>query len=233
MIAFVRALGRLASWPLRRIAGARLRTKLALALSVAALLPMLVVASLASGVVLGSLDRDLRQDVERQLEVGQNLTLRAVERLGEDAVRLASDDALARAVPGGEAPVHDVIARAAPHLPSALVQVFSLDGHTVVTEVIGGDTATELPVGGRAEYDVEFSPGATGAFEADLDVFFDGDPEAQYTLHARGTAVTVPGRGDPYSCGASRGGAAWPLLLGLALALRRRRRSVRPIRFAT
>ena len=152
MLAIVRALGRLASWPLRRIAAARLRTKLALALSVAALLPMLVVASLASGVVLGSLDRDLRQDVERQLEVGQNLTLRAIERLGEDAVRLASDDALARAVPGGEAPVHDVIARAAPHLPSALVQVFSLDGHTVVTEVIGGDTArfAELAVDGSS-----------------------------------------------------------------------------------
>ena len=152
MIAIVRALGRLASWPLRRIAAARLRTKLALALSVAALLPMLVVASLASGVVLGSLDRDLRQDVERQLEVGQNLTLRAVERLGEDAVRLASDDALARAVPGGEAPVHDVIARAAPHLPSALVQVFTLDGHAVVTEVIGGDSGrfAELAVDGSS-----------------------------------------------------------------------------------
>jgi len=91
--------------------------------------------------------------------------------------------------------------------------------------VLGGDTATPLPTGGRVEYDVEFSPDAAGAFEAELDVFLDGDPEAQYTLHVRGTAVTVPGRGDPYSCGVSRGAGAWPLLLGLALALRRRRRA--------
>ncbi|MBK9032437.1 MAG: HAMP domain-containing protein [Myxococcales bacterium] len=145
-----RALGRALTWPIRRVAEARLRQKIALALSVAALLPMLVVASLASGVVLGSLDRGLRDDVERQLEVGLNLTLRAVERLGEDAVRLAADEELATAIPQGEAAVHEVIARASPHLPSSLVQVFALDGRPIDGEVVGGDAArfSELAVDG-------------------------------------------------------------------------------------
>ncbi|MEZ4402481.1 MAG: ATP-binding protein [Kofleriaceae bacterium] len=135
-------------WPLRQIAGARLRTKLALALSVAALLPMLVVASLASGVVLGSLDRGLQGDVERQLDVGLNLTLRAVERLGADAVQLGDDESLAAAVADSSTAVHAVLAKAGPHLPSALVQVFSADGRVVTGEVIGGDEArfSELAV---------------------------------------------------------------------------------------
>lgn len=115
------------SWPVRRVGRARLRTKLALSLSVAALLPMLIVASLASGVVLGNLEQGLRSDAERQLEVGLNLTLRSVERLGDDAVRLASDAELAAAIPKGEAAVGEVLARAAPHLPSALVQVHGVD----------------------------------------------------------------------------------------------------------
>ena len=74
---WIRGVGEGLAWPVRRIARARLRTKLALALTVAALLPMLVVASLASGVVLGSLDRGLQSDVQRQPDVGLNLTLRA------------------------------------------------------------------------------------------------------------------------------------------------------------
>ncbi|MBP8807546.1 MAG: GAF domain-containing protein [Kofleriaceae bacterium] len=150
--ALPRALGRGLAWPVRRIARTRLRTKLALALSVAALLPMLVVASLASGVVLGSLDRGLQRDVERQLAVGLNLTLRAVERQGVDAVELAGHDELAAAVGQGEAAVREVLARAAPYLPSSVVQVFAADGRLLATEIVGGDAArfAELAVDGRA-----------------------------------------------------------------------------------
>jgi hypothetical protein len=150
--ALPRALGRGLAWPVRRIARTRLRTKLALALSVAALLPMLVVASLASGVVLGSLDRGLQRDVERQLAVGLNLTLRAVERQGVDAVELAGHDELAAAVGQGEAAVREVLARAAPYLPSSVVQVFAADGRLLATEIVGGDAArfAELAVDARA-----------------------------------------------------------------------------------
>ncbi len=149
---WLRGLGAGLAWPARRIARARLRTKLALALTVAALLPMLVVASLASGVVLGSLDRGLQSDVQRQLDVGLNLTLRAVERLGEDAVRLAANPELADAVPRGAAAIHEVVAQRAAYLPSALVQVLSRDGLPLTSEVIGGDEArfSELAVDGSS-----------------------------------------------------------------------------------
>ncbi len=146
------AVGRALSWPVRRLARTRLRTKLALSLSVAALLPMLIVASLASGVVLGTLERGLKDDVQRQLDVALNLGLRAVERLGDDAVQLASDGDLARAVPLGETAVIDVLARTAPHVPSALIQVMTADGRPVASVVIGGDRARfgELAVDGRS-----------------------------------------------------------------------------------
>jgi len=135
----LRALGRALRWPVARLARARLRTKLALSLSIAALLPMLGVASLASGVVLGSLERGLTDDVERQLDVALNLSLRTVERLGDDTAQLAADVELAAAVSRGEAAVADVLARAAPHLPSALIQVLAPDGSAVASTVVGGD----------------------------------------------------------------------------------------------
>ncbi len=147
-----RAVLQVLTWPIRRVGRARLRTKLALSLSVAALLPMLIVALLASGVVLGNLERGLESDVERQLEVGLNLTLRSVERLGDDAVRLGSDQTLAAAIPRGEAVVGEVLASVAPHLPSSLVQVLGADGHPVASRVIGGDRArfAELAVDDRS-----------------------------------------------------------------------------------
>ncbi|HUQ05900.1 MAG TPA: ATP-binding protein [Kofleriaceae bacterium] len=140
------------AWPVRRVGRARLRTKLALSLSVAALLPMLVVASLASGVVLGNLESGLTGDAERQLEVGLNLTLRSVERLGDDAVRLGSDQSLAAAIPRGETVVGEVLAAAAPHLPSSLVQVLGPDGKVVASRVMGGNRMrfAELAVDDRS-----------------------------------------------------------------------------------
>ena len=146
----VRALWRVVRWPVVRIGRARLRQKLALSLSVAALLPMLVVASLASGVVLGSLERGLTNDVQRQLEVGLNLSLRNLERIADDAVQLAAEPELAAALPAGDAAVSDVLSRAAPHLPSALVQIFAVDGTAVSSLVVGGDRArfAELAIDG-------------------------------------------------------------------------------------
>jgi signal transduction histidine kinase len=148
----LRGVLRALSWPVRRVGRARLRTKLALSLSVAALLPMLVVASLASGVVLGNLESGLAGDAERQLEVGLNLTLRSVERFGDDAVRLGSNQSLAAAIPRGETVVGEVLASEAPHLPSSLVQVLGPDGKLVASRVMGGNRErfAELAVDDRA-----------------------------------------------------------------------------------
>src|SRR6185369_11287487 len=108
---------------MRRLARVRLRYKLALSLSLAALVPMVAVAAVAVGVVLGALERGLRDDTRRQLEVGLNLVLRSAERLGDDTVRLSTSGDLVRALDTGPDAVADLVSRQAPQLPSARVEV--------------------------------------------------------------------------------------------------------------
>ena len=62
----------------------RLRTKLVVAMVFAALVPVGIVALLATGVILSSLEGGLREDADRQLTVGLHLVLRSVERLGDE-----------------------------------------------------------------------------------------------------------------------------------------------------
>ncbi len=116
----------------------RLRHKLSLSLSVAALLPVAVAAQVAVSLVLKGLDNDMREDAGRQLHVGLNLLLRQVERLGVDAVRLASSGDLQRAMNEPADSVFELLARESPHLPSALVQIADASGELVAERVIGG-----------------------------------------------------------------------------------------------
>jgi hypothetical protein len=62
----------------------RLRSKLVVAMAFAALVPVVVLAALATGVILSSLDASLEADADRQLTVGINLVLRSVERLADE-----------------------------------------------------------------------------------------------------------------------------------------------------
>ncbi|MCA9674464.1 MAG: HAMP domain-containing protein, partial [Myxococcales bacterium] len=119
----------------------RLRAKLTLVLVMAALVPMAVVAAIAVGVVLGTLDRGLRSETERQLGVGLNLVLRTVERLGDDAVRLSTTGDASRALSEGRVAVVEFLARQAPQLPSSLVQITDAAGQPVADLVVGDDQA--------------------------------------------------------------------------------------------
>ncbi|HTJ45173.1 MAG TPA: ATP-binding protein [Kofleriaceae bacterium] len=130
---------RLWAWLATPFLRLRLRNKLALSLSLAALVPVALVASIAVRVVLGSLDRGLEGQTQRQLEVGLNLTLRQVERYGADASRLATASDLSRAMAAGKGAVGDLLAREAPQLPAALVQVKDASGATIADFVVGGD----------------------------------------------------------------------------------------------
>jgi len=56
----------------------RLRSKLVVAMIFAALVPVLLVAFIAVGVILSSLEASLREDADRQLTVGLNLILRSI-----------------------------------------------------------------------------------------------------------------------------------------------------------
>ena len=115
----------------------RLRTKLAVAMGFAALVPVLVVALLATGVILSSLEASLREDADRQLGIVLNLVLRSVERLGDEAVRLAETSELAGAL-GQQAALEAWLAREAPHTSVARLQLLDAVGHVVFAGELGG-----------------------------------------------------------------------------------------------
>ncbi|HEY0192758.1 MAG TPA: ATP-binding protein [Kofleriaceae bacterium] len=113
----------------------RLRTKLVVAMAFAALVPVLIVALLATGVILSSLEASLREDADRQLGVGLNLILRAVERLGDATIQLAeSNDLPAELTPELLEPW---IARELPHLPVSRLQLLAPDGRVVFDWYVG------------------------------------------------------------------------------------------------
>ena len=127
----------------------RLRTKLAVAMGFAALVPVLVVALLATGVILSSLEASLREDADRQLGVALNLVLRSVERLGDETVRLAEAGELAGAL-DRPAALEAWLAREAAHMSSARLQLFDATGREVFARVLGGAEPRFEDIGVRA-----------------------------------------------------------------------------------
>ncbi|MBI4511249.1 MAG: GAF domain-containing protein [Deltaproteobacteria bacterium] len=126
--------------------GLRLRHKLALSFSIAALLPVAVASTMAVKIVLESLEQGLREQTARQLRIAMNLVLRNVERLGDEAVQLAGAPALAEAIGNGEGAVAELLARSAPHLPSALVQVTDARGQIMATHAVAGNRERFAPI---------------------------------------------------------------------------------------
>jgi signal transduction histidine kinase len=124
----------------------KLRTKLVVAMAFASLVPVLVVALLATGVILSSLEAGLREDADRQLTVGINLILRSVERLGDETVQLAESVELIRAV-GDPLAIQAWLSREEPHVPSARLQLLDTAGHVQFDRVLGGPEARFVDVG--------------------------------------------------------------------------------------
>ncbi len=121
----------------------KLRSKLVVAMVFAALVPVAIVASLAIGVILSSLEGGLRDDADRQLTVGLNLVLRSVERLSDETVQLAESTELIEALegPAGElqlAAIEKWLAHEAVHVPSTRLQLFDANGKRLFDRVIGG-----------------------------------------------------------------------------------------------
>ena len=114
----------------------RLRTKLVVAMAFAALVPVLIVALLATGVILSSLEASLREDADRQLGVGLNLILRAVERLGDETIQLAESSDL----PADLSPdmLEVWISREQAHVPASRLQVLAPSGRIVFDRVLSG-----------------------------------------------------------------------------------------------
>ena len=115
----------------------KLRTKLVFAMAFAALVPVLVVALLATGVILSSLEAGLREDADRQLTVAINLILRSVERLGDETVQLAESTELIGAIDDPRA-IEGWLAHEQVHVPSARLQLIDDAGHVRFDRVLGG-----------------------------------------------------------------------------------------------
>jgi signal transduction histidine kinase len=124
----------------------RLRTKLVVAIVFAALAPVLVVAVLATSVILSCLEASLREDADRQLGVALNLLLRNVERLGDETVQLAQAGGLAAAV-DKPAEIEAWLAHESAQLPAARLQIFDAAGHVVFDRVLGGAARRFVEIG--------------------------------------------------------------------------------------
>jgi signal transduction histidine kinase len=116
----------------------KLRTKLAIAMLFAALVPAVVVALLATGVILSSLETGLREDADRQLMVGLNLILRSIEELGDATVQLAESAELGAALPSP--PALDLwLTHVSSHVPSSRLQLVDPSGEIRADHVFGAD----------------------------------------------------------------------------------------------
>ncbi|MBL0216475.1 MAG: GAF domain-containing protein [Myxococcales bacterium] len=125
----------------------RLRSKLVIAMAFAGLVPVLIVAVLATRVILSSLEAGLRDDARRQLTVGLNLVLRAVERIGDENVQMSESQELAAAIGQGPGALEAWIAHEGVHVPSARLQLIDANGLLIFDRVLGGAIARFADVG--------------------------------------------------------------------------------------
>jgi len=116
----------------------RLRTKLVVAMAFAALVPVIIVASIATSVVLSSLERGLREDANRQLTVGLNLILRTAERLGDETVQASETGELATAMGGGAPALDRWLAHELAHISSARLQLLDGSGAILFDRMVVG-----------------------------------------------------------------------------------------------
>ncbi|MEJ7598136.1 MAG: ATP-binding protein [Kofleriaceae bacterium] len=125
----------------------RMRTKLVAAMVFAALVPVVIVALLATRVILSSLETGLREDADRQLQVGLNLVLRAVERLGDETVQLSESSDLVTALHDGSTATDSWLASQKTHIPSARLQLFDANGTAVLERTLGSTDARFKGIG--------------------------------------------------------------------------------------
>ena len=195
----------------------KLRTKLVVAMLLAALVPVAIVAVIATRAVLSSLERGLDEDADRQLTVGLNLILRAVERLGEQCVQLSESRDLAAAMSGGTPALEQWLSVELAHAPSARLQLLDPNGALVFDRMVVGSltcdpaqpdaTHPECYAARRfADIGVRPGEGAGGQpWSRDVTLVAIGDgvvvravsPIVDSTLQLRGTVVlSLPLDGD-------------------------------------
>ncbi|MBP6843578.1 MAG: hypothetical protein KA201_07535 [Kofleriaceae bacterium] len=96
--------------------------------------------------------------------------------------------------------------------------------------VVVGSASRELAAGETEVYDLTLTVPNAGELALSVDVYLDGDPIPHARIPVTLTAIERQ-PDDLYGCDAGNGRQGWPLgVVGLALMLRRRRRSTRATR---
>ena len=181
----------------------RLRTKLVVAMVFAALVPVVIVALLATGVILSSLEGGLREDADRQLTVGLNLVLRSVERLGDECVQLSESNQLAEALAKNDvAAIEAWLSEEQAHVPSARLQLLDTQGNIMLDRTLGGAVTRFADVGITAEDPIvvsgrSWTRGVSLVTVGDRVVVRAVSPIVDASLTLRGIAVlSTPMDGD-------------------------------------
>jgi hypothetical protein len=116
----------------------RLRHKLALMLSIAALLPVLGASTVAMRLVLAGLKSGVRSQTERTMRVALNLVLSNVKEVFEQAIRLSETAGLSDLLLLDPESTSDLIMRKETQLMPGLVEIADETGRVVGRRIVGG-----------------------------------------------------------------------------------------------
>ncbi len=116
-----------------------LRTRLALALAAAALLPLLLVSAVGLRVALGRLERSLDQQARQTSHIALNLLLRQVQRISRETSRLASDPELHELLALEPSLINGYLQGYQDSTEAGLIEVVLRDRRVVARLAPGGD----------------------------------------------------------------------------------------------
>jgi signal transduction histidine kinase/HAMP domain-containing protein len=119
------------------LASMRLRQKLTLILSIAALLPVAIASTVAVRLVLDGLESGVRAQTDRTLRVALNLVLGNVKDVFESARRFSEEPALSQLLGTKPEDVNDFLAAHSDQLPQGLVEVADKHGKVVARRAAG------------------------------------------------------------------------------------------------
>jgi signal transduction histidine kinase len=129
----------------------RLRHKLALMLTIAALLPVLGASTVAIRLVLAGLKSGARAQTERTMRVALNLVLSHVKEVFENTIRLSETAGLSDLLVLDPQSTNELLARREEQLMPGLIEIADADGHVVGSRSIGGRGSTVLELSDNAE----------------------------------------------------------------------------------
>jgi signal transduction histidine kinase len=146
-----RATDRVRARPVGVLGHLRLRHKLGLILSVAALLPVLGASTVAVRLVLAGLKSGARSQTERTMRVALNLVLTHVKEVFEDTVRMSEVAGLSDLLQLDPASTSELLARREHQFLPGLVEVADAEGKIVGRHAVSGKGARELTLVDNAD----------------------------------------------------------------------------------